>query len=98
MAGGKGKIRPEDGKQFSKTYQPKEKWTEQKAIDLGNELIEWLKQKDESGEDKGNMFFEEFLIIEKDLYLDLISYLSGKFSSFSELIEKAKKIFIFYLN
>jgi len=77
---------------FSKDYQPKPKWTEKKAINLGEDLIKWLKDKDEEGEDKGNMFFEEFLIIEKNLYPDLIRYLSEKFNSFYELIEKAKKI------
>jgi hypothetical protein len=92
MAGGKGKIRPEDGKQFSKEYQPEEKWTEQKALELGKDLINWLKAKDADGEDKGNMFYEEYLVIERDFYLDLIRYLSNKFTSFSELIEKAKKI------
>jgi len=92
MAGGKGKIRPEDGKQFSKEYQPKEKWTEQKALQLGNDLIAWLKEENAEGEDKGNIFYEEFLVIERDLYLDLIRYLKDKFTSFYELIEKAKKI------
>lgn len=92
MAGGKGKIRPEDGKQFSKEYQPQEKWTEQKALQLANELIEWLKAKDADGEDKGNMFYNEFLIVEKDLHPNKISQLSDKFLSFRELIEKAKKI------
>ena len=92
MAGGKGNIKPEDGKQFSKDYQPQEKWTEQKALELGNELIEWLKAKDAEGEDKGNMFYQEFLIIEKDLYEELIAYLCGKFTSFLKLIEKANKI------
>ena len=92
MPGGKGNIRPSDGKQFSKDYQPKEKWTKKRAMALGEELIAWLKETDEDGEDKGNMFFEEFLVIEKDLYLEVISYLCKKFTSFSKLIEKAKKI------
>lgn len=92
MPGGKGNIRPKDGKQFSSEYQPKEKWTEEKALELGNQLIEWLKEKDEKGDDKGHIFFEEFLIIEKDLYHDLIGYLCRKFTSFLELIEKARKI------
>lgn len=86
MPGGKGNIKPEDGRQFSSIYQPKEKWTEEKALALANELIEWQKA------DPGNMFYEEFLIIKKGLYLDLISYLSEKFSSFSELIRQSKKI------
>jgi hypothetical protein len=92
MAGGNKNIKPEDGRQFSKDYQPQEKWTEQKALDLGKELINWLKAKDAEGEDKGNIFYQEFLIIEKDLYEELISYLCGKFSSFLKLIEKANKI------
>jgi hypothetical protein len=85
MAGGNKKIKPEDGKQFSSEYQPQEKWTENKSIELGQELIDWLKQKE-------NIFFEEFLVIEKDLYPELIGYLTKKFSSFFKLISKAKKI------
>lgn len=92
MPGGNKNIRPEDGKQFSSEYQPQEKWPEKKAIELGNELINWLKETDDSGNDKGNIFFEEFLIVEKGLYEELISYLSKKFSSFSKLIERARKI------
>ncbi len=71
---------------FSKTYQPKPKWTEEKAIKLGNELIAWLKASPD------NIYFEEFLFIEKDLYLDLPRYLAEKFDTFSELLEKARKI------
>jgi len=92
MPGGKGNIRPEDGKQFSSEYQPQEKWTEKRTTKLGNDLIEWLKESKSDGTDKGNIFFEEFLVIEKDLYPELISYLTGKFTSFSKLINKAKKI------
>jgi len=84
-------IKP-DGKQFGSDYQPAERWTEKRATELGIELIEWLNKKDEQGDDEGNIFFEEFLVIEKDLYPQLIDYLSDKFSSFSKLIEKAKKI------
>lgn len=92
MAGGNKAIRPEDGKQFSSEYQPAEKWTKERSMELGQELINWMKEKDEYGKDKGNIFWEEFLVIEKDLYPQLISYLSGKFSSFSKLIKKAEKI------
>ena len=87
MPGGKGKIRPEDGKQFSSEYQPQEKWTEEKAIKLAQDLIAWLKVPG-----KDNMFFEEFLYIQNDYYVTIISYLSEKFTSFSNLIVKAKKI------
>lgn len=80
-----------DGR-FSKDYQPPEKWTLEKSLQLADELIEWLNEVDDDGEDKGNIFYEEFLIIKKNLYEDLISYLCGKFVPFSERIKKAKKI------
>jgi hypothetical protein len=86
MGGGKGNIKPEDGKQFSSEYQPQEKWTEAKALQLGEDLIEWQKAKSD------NMFWEEYLVIEKDLYPELIAYLEKKFTSFLKLIEKARKI------
>ena len=86
MPGGKGKIRPEDGKQFSSVYQPDPKWTEQKALQLGIDMIEWQKK------DAINIFWEEFLVIERDLYPDVINYLCKKYTSFLKLIEKARKI------
>jgi len=92
MPGGRGKIRPSDGKQFSSSYQPKETWTEEEALRLGNDMIDWLKEKDEKGVDKGNIFYEEFLLVENNYYPSLISYLRDKFTSFSNLLEKAKKI------
>lgn len=92
MAGGYGNIRPEDGKQFSKDYQPAEKWTEKRALELGQELLTWMKAKDEDGEDKGNIFFEDFLMIENDYYDDLTDYLKNKFTSFSALLDSAKRI------
>lgn len=81
-----------NGKLFSSEYQPPEKWTEERALQLGNELIEWLKKKDSEGNDKGNIFYEEFLIIEKDLYPQIVSFLKEKFPSFLKLLEKANKI------
>lgn len=86
MSGGKGNIKPEDGKQFSTEYQPEEKWTEEKALQLANDLIAWQKK------DAINIFWEEYLIMERDLYSEIISYLCKKFTSFFKLIEKAKKI------
>ena len=62
------------------------KWIVEDALSLGNDLIAWLTKQ------PTNMFYEEFLVIEKGLYPDLIAKLSKKFKSFSELIEKAKKI------
>jgi FMN phosphatase YigB (HAD superfamily) len=86
MPGGKGNIKPEDGKQFSSEYQPAEKWTEEKALQLGNDLIDWMKN------NEINMFWEEYLVMERDLYPELIAYLSNKFTSFLKLIGKAKKV------
>jgi hypothetical protein len=86
MPGGKGNIKPEDGRQFSKDYQPEEKWTEERALDLGNELIAWQK------ENAVNIFFDEFLILEKGYYEELIAYLCKKYTSFLKLINKARKI------
>lgn len=92
MPGGNKNIRPEDGKQFQEGNKAAEKWTEKKAIQLGNELIDWLKEKDEEDQDKGHIFYEEFLHIVKNFYPELPSYLAGKFSSFFKLLERAKKI------
>ena len=64
-----------------------EKWTEEIALDLADELIEWMKKED------ANIFYEDFLYIEKDLYKDLITYLCTKFpKSFALKIKRAKKI------
>jgi hypothetical protein len=62
------------------------KWTEETALKLGQELIEWLKS------DEDNIWFERFLYEEKDLYPQIISEMSEKYVKFSELIKKAKKI------
>jgi len=86
MPGGKGNIKPSDGKQFSSEYQPEERWTEAVALEVGKALIKWLKEKDE------HIFFDEFLYIENDYYSSLISYLANKFTSFAKLLERAKKI------
>ena len=86
MPGGKNNIKPEDGKQFSSEYQPEEKWTEVKALQLGKDLIEWQK------ENPVNMFWEEFCIMEKDIHPRTIAYLTHKFSSFCNLLDMAKKL------
>lgn len=70
---------------FEKGNKAAEKWTEEKALALGYELLEWMKQ-------PMNIFFEEFLIIENDYYAELIAYLSSKFPSFLKVIDRAKKI------
>lgn len=86
MPGGNKNIKPEDGKQFSKDYQPAEKWTEEKALKVGNELLKWLKSEEE------HIFFDEFLYIEEDYYPMLVTYLKNKFTAFSYLLQRAKKI------
>lgn len=91
MPGGKGNIRHEDGKSFQLNNKAAEKWTEKEALRLGNNLIDWMHEKEE------NIFFEDFIYLQKhdysgEVYPELISYLSNKFTAFLKLIEKAKKI------
>lgn len=95
MPGGKGNIRPEDGKQFEKGNKVAAVWTEQIALKFGNDLLEWLKS------DNENIFYNEFIFMvakgevyhpEAKIYPGLISYLKKKFTSFSKLYEKAKKM------
>ena len=80
-----------DGK-FEEGNKAAEKWTLEESMNLGYALIDWMKAKDDNGEDKGNIFYEDFLCIENDYYEDLISYLCKKFNPFLDLIKKAKKI------
>lgn len=92
MPGGNKNINGNDGVRFEKGNKAAEKWTEEIAMRLGNELIEWLGREDE------NVFFEDFIYLEKhegyprDLYPDLLQNLTKRFSSFKDLIVKAKKI------
>ena len=71
-----------------------EKWTEERAVALGEELIVWLKPLMENGKDKhaANIFINDFLTIHKGVYKDLVDYLSDKFTSFSELKKRAFEI------
>jgi len=62
------------------------KWTEEKVLLLGQDLINWLKA------DRDNVWFERFLYEEQDLYPQFISEMVHKYPKFSELIKKAKKI------
>lgn len=82
-----GKV---DGKQFSKDYQPAEKWTEEKALEMGQELLDWLDIPTIEGE-ANNVFIDDFLYIEKGYYTTLFNYLMKKFSSVSSLHKVAKK-------
>lgn len=90
------------GKRFTSDYQPdKEIWTEDVALQLCNDLLDWLRETDEDDEDKGNIFFEEFIYLVADpkkyhknakIYSGLPSYLCEKFTSCSKLLGQAKKI------
>ena len=86
MSGGYGKIKPEDGKQFQLGNKAAEIWTETRALELGEELLFWLREEDE------NMFLNDFIVIIKDHNVNLANYLSNKFSSFNDLLAKAKII------
>lgn len=68
-----------------------EKWTEEKSLKLANDLINWLKKPTLEGEGN-NLFYEEFLVMERDLHPNTIRELCKKFSSFRDLIDKSKKI------
>ena len=96
MPGGNKNIKPSDGKQFSSEYQPdKEIWTEEVALLFCQDIIDWLNKADE------NIFFDEFIFMVADpkkyhekakIYVQLPSYLSGKYTSCLNLLEKAQKI------
>lgn len=61
------------------------KWTEEAALKLGQELIEWM------NEAEANFWLKDFLI-EKELYADVIGYLSDKYPRFCDYIARAKEI------
>jgi hypothetical protein len=61
------------------------KWTEEKAVQLAEKLIAWMK------EDQSNFMFKDFLF-EHDLYTDLIADLSRKYPRFAEYIARAREI------
>lgn len=86
MPGGKGNIKPIDGKQFSKDYQPQEIiWTEEKSIELMEELIQWLKE-------DGNVFCDDFMYLHKGFKYNILHYISSKFTSVSTLYATALHI------
>lgn len=68
------------------------KWDDEKVAKLADELIAWLQETDENGDDKGNIFFEDFLINKKGLYRDIIKYLSNENEYFKSTIERAKEM------
>lgn len=78
----------------------KEKWTEEKALDLLRELKEWMFETedifDRDGNkigvrDKGNVLWKDFLY-RKGLYDMIIYHLKEKFTSFEKELEEVKAI------
>lgn len=93
MGGGKGNIKPEDGKQFEVGNNVAEKWTEKDALKLGNDLLDWMKA------EPLNILFDEFFFIVCDesnyagkIYSELPSYLANKFTSFLKILETCREI------
>jgi hypothetical protein len=62
------------------------KWTEKNAIKLGEDLIAWMKA------ENTNIFWQDYLVIQRDLYSDLINDLRAKYSEFDRLMKKADEI------
>ena len=84
-----------NGVMFKEGNKAAEKWTEERALDFANEMIDWMSA------DEKNVFFEEFIYIvapKLSNYLDITfsvdtpSYLARKYPSFLERIGRAKKI------
>ena len=85
----------EDNGHFKKGNKFAEKWTEEMAVNFGNEMINWLLSADE------NIFFEEFIFLiapqlEEYSGISILAstpaYLSNKYERFSKLLGKARKI------
>ncbi len=79
MPGGKGNIKPEDGRQFGKGNKAAEKWTEDASLMFIDDLISWMMAEDE------NIFFSEFILLECDeskypgkISLNIVGYLAKK--------------------
>lgn len=62
-----------------------EKWTEEKVLSIGKQLLEWMKESD------GNFWLEDFLH-ENDLYVNFINSMSNRFPRFKDYIARAKEI------
>ena len=80
---------------FQEGNKAAEKWTEERALAFGKEMLGWMLSADD------NVFFDEFIFLiapelpnyeDVKITPDTPSYLAGKFKSFSELLERARKI------
>ena len=63
-----------------------EKWSEEEAIKLGDELLEWMKASNT------RIYFKEFFAIEKGIYPAICKRLIERFTAFAYRIEMAKEI------
>jgi hypothetical protein len=100
----KGKVGAPYGNKNCQGHQNNLKWTEEKALELGNELLEWMMpNKRHAGMDKNgnpiivddnimNVQFQKFILMKKNLDVNIMSELSKKYSSFKEIIKKAKEL------
>lgn len=61
-------------------------WTEERAIELGESLLEWMKQ------DESRIYWFEFIVVERGLYKQLASDLAKKYPAFAELLKRAKDL------
>lgn len=62
-----------------------EKWTEEKVIEIGKKLIDWMK------ESTSNFWLEDFLL-ENDLFADFTGDMAKRYPRFAEYIARAKQI------
>ena len=93
--GGYKNIDPHGGVKFKEGNRAAEKWTEERALAFGNEMINWMTSADE------NIFFDEFIFLiapslpdygDVSIFTTTPAYLANKYSSFSNLLERARKI------
>lgn len=62
------------------------KWTEEKALEIGNDLLDWIKE-----DTKENIFVSDYLV-RNGYYKDMVDYLQEKYESFSDIIKNALQI------
>lgn len=67
------------------------KINEATAKRLSSQLLKWMRETDKNGKDKGNIFYEDFIFIDKLLSEDEFNNLL-EFDVFKIAISKAKKI------
>lgn len=84
-----------NGVMFEKGNKAAEKWTEERALAFGNEMLDWMTSADE------NIFFDEFIFLiapelpdydDVSIRVDTPAYLANKYPSFSNLLERGRKI------